>query len=166
MDAEPNRPSRTSILFVCLGNICRSPLAEGIFRDRVAKRGLTDRFEIDSAGTGGWHVGEPADARAAMVAESHGVTLESRARQVTEDDLARYDYVIAMDRDNLAELERMAAGVEDAAELHLLREFDPAGTGEEVPDPYYGGASGFEAVYDMVNRSCEAFLEHVLARNA
>lgn len=164
MDAEPNRPSRTSILFVCLGNICRSPLAEGVFRDRVAKRGLTDRFEIDSAGTGGWHVGEPADARAAMVAESHGVTLESRARQVSEDDLARYDYVIAMDRDNLAELERMAAGMEDGAEIHLLREFDPSGGGDEVPDPYYGGASGFEAVYDMVSRSCDGLLEHVLAR--
>ena len=162
MDTDPNRSARIAILFVCLGNICRSPLAEGIFKDLVAKRGLQDRFDIDSAGTGGWHVGEPADARAAMVAESHGVKLESRARQVTAEDLERFDYVIAMDRDNLAELERMATGIDAAAEIRLLRAFDPAGEGE-VPDPYYGGASGFETVYEIVSRSCEALLDRVLA---
>lgn len=164
MDAEPQHDDRISILFVCLGNICRSPLAEGVFSELVAERGLQDRFEIDSAGTGGWHVGEPADARAAMVAESHGVKLESRARQVTAADLGRFDYVIAMDRDNLAELERMTGSGEGTPGLHLLREFDPAGGGDEVPDPYYGGASGFETVYDMVSRSCEALLDHILAR--
>ena len=163
MDTDPDRSDRISVLFVCLGNICRSPLAEGVFKDLVAGRGLADRFEIDSAGTGGWHVGEPPDARATMVAESHGVKLDSRARQAVKDDLLRFHYVIAMDRDNLAELERMSSGTEGAAELHLLRDFDPAGEGE-VPDPYYGGASGFEAVYEMVSRSCEAFLDHVLAK--
>ncbi len=163
MDKSPERSDRISVLFVCLGNICRSPLAEGVFKHLVDGRGLTDRFEIDSAGTGGWHVGEPADARAAMVAESHGVALDSRARQAVEGDLERFDYVIAMDRDNLAELERMASGIEDGAELHLLRDFDPAGGGE-VPDPYYGGASGFETVYEMVTRSCEALLDHVTAK--
>ncbi len=108
-------------------------------------------------------MGEPADARATMVAESHGVKLDSRARQAVEADMERFDYVIAMDRDNLAELERMASGIEGAAELRLLRDFDPAGEGE-VPDPYYGGASGFETVYEMVSRSCEALLDHVLAK--
>ena len=163
MNKDPERSDRISILFVCLGNICRSPLAEGVFKDLVVRRGLSDRFEIDSAGTGGWHVGEPADSRATMVAESHGVKLESRARQVVEEDLERFDYVIAMDRDNLAELERMAGGIEDGAELRLLRDFDPVGGGE-VPDPYYGGASGFETVYEMVARSCAALLDHVLAK--
>ena len=165
MDIESNRDDRISILFVCLGNICRSPLAEGIFKDLVAKRGLEDRFEIDSAGTGSWHVGEPADARATMVAESHGVTLDSRGRQLTPEDLGRFDYVIAMDRDNLAEIERLATGSDGGAELHLLRAFDPIGEGD-VPDPYYGGASGFETVYEMVSRSSIALLDHVLARQS
>ncbi len=165
MDKDHERSDRISILFVCLGNICRSPLAEGVLKELVAERGLQDRFEIDSAGTGGWHVGEPPDARATMVAESHGVALESRARQAVRADLEQFDYVIAMDRDNLAELERIGAGVEDGAELRLLRDFDPAGEGD-VPDPYYGGASGFETVYEMVRRSCEALLDHILAKGS
>jgi protein-tyrosine phosphatase len=164
MHAEPSSTRRTSILFVCLGNICRSPLAEGIFRDLVDKAGLAESFEIESAGTGGWHVGEPPDSRATMVASRYGVTLDSRAQQVTESDLARFDYVIAMDRDNHAVLERMIASSNAQPELHLLREFDPAGDGNEVPDPYYGGASGFETVYEMVHRSCEGLLEHIRSR--
>ncbi|MEX2465989.1 MAG: low molecular weight protein-tyrosine-phosphatase [Gemmatimonadota bacterium] len=164
MHAEPSSTERTSVLFVCLGNICRSPLAEGVFRSLVEEAGLSDRFEIASAGTGGWHVGETPDSRATMVASRYGVTLDSKARQVTEEDLAHFDYVIAMDRDNLAVLERMAADTGAEAELHLLREFDPAASGDEVPDPYYGGASGFETVYEMVHRSCEALLAHILDR--
>lgn len=163
MDADSTREDRISVLFVCLGNICRSPLAEGIFRALVDERGLTDRFEIDSAGTGGWHVGEPADSRATMVAKRYGVTLESRARQVTAQDLTRFDYVIAMDRDNLSVLERMLESSGADTELHLLREFDAEGDGDEVPDPYYGGARGFENVYEMIERSSAALLEHVLA---
>ncbi len=136
MNAEPSGTGRTSVLFVCLGNICRSPLAEGVFRDLVEKEGLSGSFHIESAGTGGWHVGEPPDSRATMVASRYGVALESRAQQVTEEHLARFDYVIAMDRDNLSALERMAETSGAAPELHLLREFDPTGSGEEVPDPY------------------------------
>jgi protein-tyrosine phosphatase len=161
MHAEPSGTGRTSVLFVCLGNICRSPLAEGIFRDLVEKAGLSDSFHIESAGTGGWHVGEPPDSRATMVASRYGVVLDSRAQQVTEEHMARFDYVIAMDRDNLSALERMASTSGAAPELHLLREFDPARSGDEVPDPYYGGASGFETVYEMVYRSCEGLLEHI-----
>jgi protein-tyrosine phosphatase len=161
MHAEPSGTGRTSVLFVCLGNICRSPLAEGVFRDLVEKAGLSESFHIESAGTGSWHVGEPPDSRATMVASRYGVTLASRAQQVTEEQLARFDYVIAMDRDNLSALERMVSTSGTAPELHLLREFDPTRTGEEVPDPYYGGASGFETVYEMVHRSCEGLLEHI-----
>ncbi|MDZ7780971.1 MAG: low molecular weight protein-tyrosine-phosphatase [Gemmatimonadota bacterium] len=164
MDADSTNEDRISVLFVCLGNICRSPLAEGVFRALVDERGLNDQFEIDSAGTGGWHVGEQADSRATMVAKRYGVALESRARQVTEEDLSRFDYVIAMDRDNLDVLEGMLGSSEADTELHLLREFDPRGDGDEVPDPYYGGASGFENVYEMIERSCTALLDHMLAQ--
>jgi low molecular weight protein-tyrosine phosphatase len=157
MDAEPG-PARTRVLFVCLGNICRSPIAEGVFLHLVTTAGLADRFEIDSAGTGDWHVGERPDARAAMVAHEHGIDLPSSARQVTEDDLRRFDYVIAMDRDNLRALRRMAAAASGNAEIGLLRDFDPERDGDDVPDPYYGGAAGFENVFQIVRRSCEALL--------
>ena len=161
-NTAPDSP-RTSVLFVCLGNICRSPLAEGIFLDLVAEAGLSDRFEIDSAGTGSWHVGEPPDARATLVASQHGVELTSRARQLTADDLLHFDWVIAMDRENLRNIERMADAAGSDAEIHLLREFDPEGEGDDVPDPYYGGASGFENVYAMVHRSCQRLLDRLRA---
>lgn len=160
MDPD-RRDTRTSVLFVCLGNICRSPLAEGVFRHLVEEAGLSDRFEIDSAGTGGWHVGERPDARAQMVASQHGVTLECRARQVIGEDLLTFDYVVAMDRENLRTLERMAASVGSEAEVALLRRYDPEADGDEVPDPYYGGASGFETVYEMVHRACQGLLERL-----
>lgn len=163
MDTNNSDSPRTSVLFVCLGNICRSPLAEGIFVHLVSEAGLTDRFDIDSAGTGAWHVGERPDARAALVANQHGVKLDSRARQITESDLDRFDYVIAMDRENLRNIERLADAIGAGAEIRLLREFDTEGEGDEVPDPYYGGASGFETVYDMVHRSCRVLLERLQA---
>ena len=161
METNDSTSQRTSVLFVCLGNICRSPLAEGIFRHLVEEAGLADRFEIDSAGTGAWHVGERPDARAAMVASQHGVALECTARQITEEDFVHFDYVIAMDRENLRNIERMAAANGSDAEVRLLRDFDDEGDGDEVPDPYYGGASGFETVYEMVHRSCAALLERL-----
>jgi len=161
MDTQHSGSPRTSVLFVCLGNICRSPLAEGIFRDLVEEAGLSEGFVVESAGTGAWHVGEPPDARASMVASQHGVELDSRARQITEADLERFDWVIAMDRENLRNIRRLASTVDSPAQVHLLREFDHEGEGDEVPDPYYGGASGFETVYEMVRRSCQALLDRI-----
>lgn len=163
MNTPPSDTTRTSVLFVCLGNICRSPVAEGVFAHLVAEAGLTERFEVASAGTGAWHVGEEPDARAAMVATQHGVTLRSRARQITEADVLHFDYVIAMDRENLRNIQRMVDASGSDAHVHLLREFDPLTEGEagDVPDPYYGGASGFETVYEMVNRSCEVLLDRI-----
>ncbi|MDX1647476.1 MAG: low molecular weight protein-tyrosine-phosphatase [Longimicrobiales bacterium] len=161
---QPENPdsAHTSVLFVCLGNICRSPLAEGIFRHLVTEAGLDGRFLVESAGTGAWHVGERPDARAEMVANQHGIELESRARQIDESDLQRFDYVIAMDRENLRNIQRMADASGSEASIHLLREFDPeGGAGDEIPDPYYGGASGFENVYEMVHRSCRALLDRL-----
>ena len=161
MDSHSSGAPRTSVLFVCLGNICRSPLAEGVFRHLVEEEGLADRFDVDSAGTGAWHVGEPPDGRASMVAQSHGISLDSRARQVEAEDLDRFHHILAMDRSNLQELRRMVdlSGADVA--VHLLREYDPEPDGDEVPDPYYGGADGFEHVYKMVLRSCEALLEDI-----
>lgn len=162
MDSSNNGPAPTSVLFVCLGNICRSPLAEGVFKHLLEEEGLTDRFHVESAGTGGWHVGEAPDGRAAVVAQNHGITLDSRAQQLTPDVLRRFDVLVAMDRENLRNVERMAREAESEAAVHLLREFDPRrAEGDEVPDPYYGGPGGFENVYQMVRRSCEGLLEHL-----
>ena len=162
MDGSTPDTSRTRVLFVCLGNICRSPLAEGVFLHLVREAGLADRFEVDSAGTGDWHVGERPDARAAAAARRHGVELPSRARQVTRDDLDTFDHVLAMDRENLRELERMARpGAR--AEIRLLRSHDPVRDGDDVPDPYYGGPTGFDLVYEMVHRSCAVLLAELTA---
>lgn len=152
----------TSILFVCLGNICRSPLAEGVFRHQVGDAGLDDRFEIDSAGTGGWHVGNPPDPRSSAVALQHGVSLAGQAaRQVTADDFDHFDWIVAMDRSNLRDLEAICGSGDRRARLVLLRDFDPEPEGGEVPDPYYGGPGGFDRVYAMVERSCAALLVQI-----
>ena len=164
MDASSNAPSPTSVLFVCLGNICRSPLAEGVFRHLVEEEGLDDHFEIDSAGTGAWHIGERPDGRATLVAQQHGIELDSRARQVRPEDFERFDYVIAMDRDNLTTLVRMQEAAGTEAHIELLRANDPErDDGDEVPDPYYGGTSGFENVYQMVRRCCKSLLREIRA---
>lgn len=149
---------RVSVLFVCLGNICRSPLAEGVFRHLVDEHGMADRFEIDSAGTGDWHAGEPPDERTVRVASEHGILVEGNARQVQAQDLDHFDIVLAMDRDNLRDLERLGADSNPHARIQLLRDFDADAKGRDVPDPYYEGTSGFEEVYHMVRRACEGLL--------
>jgi protein-tyrosine phosphatase len=152
------------VLFVCLGNICRSPLAESVFRHLVRERGVESEFEIDSAGTSGYHAGDRPDTRSVATARARGVRVEGQSRQIARGDLERFDYVIVMDAENLASVERMRARVGGAARVHLLREWDPDGQGGNVPDPYYGGARGFEEVHDIVERSCQNLLEHLLAR--
>jgi protein-tyrosine phosphatase len=154
--------SRTSILFVCLGNICRSPLAEGVFRDLARQRGVEDRFRIDSAGTSAYHIGSAPDGRSAAEALRRGLELTGSARQVAAEDLREFDWVIAMDAENHAELERLHAAVGGSARLHRLREWDPEPESPDVPDPYYGGDYGFSDVHDIVERSCERLLETLL----
>ena len=152
-----------SVLFVCLGNICRSPLAEGVFRHILDEEGVADGFRVDSAGTGSWHVGESPDHRSVRTAATHGVTLTGHARQVQPEDFRNFDYIVAMDQSNLSDLQTYREGVGGEAALYLLREFDPeGGPGAEVPDPYYGGPNGFEEVYAMVDRSCRALLDHIV----
>jgi protein-tyrosine phosphatase len=154
-----------SVLFVCLGNICRSPLAEGVFRALVAESGLENSFVIDSAGTSGWHDGEPPDARATAVAKRRGVELGGTSRQVEGPDLRRFRHVIAMDTENLRELRKLARRTAPDADIRLLRDFDPRADGDrDVPDPYFGGEAGFENVHDMVERSCRGLLEALRAR--
>ena len=156
MRSEPIR-----VLFVCLGNICRSPLAEGVFRSLVSARGLDAHYQIDSAGTGGWHVGEDPDARSMAVALKNGVRLTGRARQVSAADVDDFDYLIAMDRQNLRDLTALARRREGGAAVHLLREFDPEPGDRQVPDPYYGGDEGFDHVYQMVLRACAGLLDEL-----
>jgi protein-tyrosine phosphatase len=150
------------ILFVCMGNICRSPTAEGVMRRLVEDAGLD--IEIDSAGTGAWHAGEPPDRRATLAARSRGITLEGAARQVTADDFRRFDLLIALDRANLRELLAVAPDEEAAEKVRLLREFDPGAGGDlDVPDPYYGADRGFETVLDMVVAACRGLIDELRA---
>jgi protein-tyrosine phosphatase len=152
------------LLFVCLGNICRSPSAEAVMRGLVADAGLEQAVEIESAGTGDWHVGKPPDERATVAAARRGVELGGAARTVEAADFERFDLLVAMDRDNRAELERRAPSVAARERIVLLREFDPEAVAAdelEVPDPYYGGPDGFEHVLDVVERACRGLLDHV-----
>ncbi|MEJ2539714.1 MAG: low molecular weight phosphotyrosine protein phosphatase [Gemmatimonadota bacterium] len=151
----------SSVLFVCLGNICRSPLAEGIFAHLLREEGIHGGIRVDSAGTGSWHVGEAADPRSREVAQRHGIRLESRARQVEPRDLREFDLVVAMDRSNLEELQAMQEEHGGTARLLLMREFDPEPEDGEVPDPYYGGSGGFDRVYEMLLRASRGLLEEL-----
>jgi protein-tyrosine phosphatase len=155
-----------NVLFVCLGNICRSPLAEAVFRHLVRERGLEERFGIDSAGTSGWHVGAAPDARSAAAARGRGIELTGSSRKLTAADLERFDYIVAMDAENMdgiMALARKAGGAR--ARVHRLREWDPEPDDLDVPDPYYGGDSGFDRVQDIVERSCAALLDHIVAEH-
>jgi protein-tyrosine phosphatase len=158
------------ILFVCLGNICRSPTAEGAMRAMVREAGLEDAVELDSAGTGGWHVGSPPDERATEAALARGIVLEGAARQVRAEDFEHFDLILAMDGSNLAELRRLAPDEQTRGKVRLLRELDPASVDQDpthpldVPDPYYGGPRGFEDVLDLVQAACAGLLEEVRER--
>jgi protein-tyrosine phosphatase len=159
MDKEP----KASVLFVCMGNICRSPTAEGVFRHYVTEAGLDDLVEIDSAGTHAYHVGEPPDRRAQQAAERRGFKLaDIRARRVAPEDFERFHYIVAMDRDNLVLLHEQA----DAAYRDRIRLFLDFGSGPEteVPDPYYGGATGFERVLDLIEDASRGLLESLKLR--
>ena len=153
-----------SVLFVCLGNICRSPLGEGVLAHRLEQEGLADRVRVDSAGTGAWHQGEAPDPRSAEVAKRNGIELRGRARRVRAEDFHDFDYIFAMDRSNLRDLRYLESESDGGAALALFREFDPHRDGDlDVPDPYYGGPDGFDLMFEMVDRTCAAFVEHLLS---
>jgi protein-tyrosine phosphatase len=153
------------ISFVCLGNICRSPLAQGVFQDLVNQKKLEQKIIVTSAGTGGWHIGDLPDERMRRTAQSKGIQLESRARQFQSADFNRFNLILAMDHSNLARLEEIAPSNLSPEKLMLFRSFDPECNGnQDVPDPYYGGAKGFEEVYSMVKRTCPPLLDYIKSR--
>ncbi|MBS62753.1 low molecular weight protein-tyrosine-phosphatase [Salinisphaera sp.] len=154
------------VMFVCLGNICRSPTAHGVFRHMVAEAGLDDRIEIASSGTGDWHIGKPPDQRAASAALKRQIDIDDlRAQQVTADDLRAFDYVLAMDADNLASLQTLYQATADArAEPSLFMRYSTAYRDQSVPDPYFGGEQGFERVLDMIEDASSGLLADIRQR--
>lgn len=152
------------LCFVCLGNICRSPTAEGIFIHKVRERGLSSYFYIDSAGTAAYHTGEPANSKSQAVANERGVHLPSIARRFERFDLEEFDLILAMDSENYSNLKALDSRSLFASKIRLMREFDPQVSdtqNHDVPDPYYGGLKGFHDVYDLLERSCEALLDEL-----
>ncbi len=152
------------ILFVCLGNICRSPAAEAVFSHLVKSKGLEEDFEIDSAGTGGWHVGQPADKRMRNSAMKRGIPITSLARKISSYDLDSFDLILTMDDDNLAAVSNLAkqTGTNLDGKIKPLLRYATQTNLKEVPDPYYGGEGGFEMVLDLLNDACTGLLEELL----
>lgn len=145
------------ILFVCLGNICRSPLAAAIFNHKVIELKLDHVLISDSCGTGNYHIGGAADDRSIAVARKNGVVIQHVVRQLTADDLEEFDHIIAMDRNNVANITRLPSAKENYKKVKLMREYDPQGPGD-VPDPYYGTEKDFREVYDILDRSMDVLI--------
>ena len=164
--AAPSNAALASVLFVCMGNICRSPTAEAVFREQAKRAGLLGQLLIESAGIGDWHAGQPPDKRAITHARRRGYDLDAlRARQVRREDFARFDYILAMDLRNLRDLKALAPP-DHKGHLGLLLDFAPRLGLREVPDPYFGGADGFETVLELTERACEALLAHLREQHA
>jgi protein-tyrosine phosphatase len=160
--STPSPKPESRILFVCSGNICRSPLAEAIFRSLADEAGLTKQFVIDSAGTHGFHQGEKADPRTRRVGRNHGLDVDSIARKVEDEDFDKFDLIVAMDRGHRSEL-KARAGSGRTASIRLMREFDPAARDQDVADPYYGGEEGFENMYAVLMPACRGLLDSLRA---
>ncbi len=158
-----NTDKKLSILFVCLGNICRSPLAEAILHHRLDEKGLTDEIWVDSAGTGDWHVGSVADPRSISIAEDNNILLRGKARCVNYKDFHSFDYILAMDRQNLADLKHLQEQHGGKAKVRLFREFDTsAELPMDVPDPYYGGTEGFQDIFIIMDRTCQTIVNRLI----
>ena len=155
---------KKQILFVCLGNICRSPAAEGVFLNLLKQKGLEDQFLVDSAGTGGWHVGHKADERMRNAALKRGINFESLARQITLNDLESFDLILTMDSDNLSAINSLAkdANLNVYQKIRPILSYGKTTKLMEVPDPYYGGINGFEKVLDLLEESCNGLLEYLI----
>lgn len=162
-DETSSRMAKVKIMFVCLGNICRSPLAEAVFREHVRRAGLEGVFDIQSSGTGHWHVGNQADHRMRQTAARHGVPLDShRAQQFADMHLEDFDHIIVMDKSNLHDVLYLDTKDRFGNKVRLFREFDPEPGDYQVPDPYYGGPEGFEDVFSIVDRTAAVLLERLI----
>ena len=152
---------KISVLFVCLGNICRSPAAEAIFINLLEKKGLTDHFIVDSAGTGSWHIGKKADSRMRIAAERRDINILSRARQITSTDLEEFNYILAMDNSNFRNIQDLKnkKSTTDLASIKKIQNFRSVFNEQEVPDPYFGGDEGFDYILDILEDSVSGFLE-------
>lgn len=149
------------VLFVCLGNICRSPLAEAIFMDKVTRKNLLHHFEIDSCGTSNYHIGDQPDSRTIASAHKNGIKISHSCRQLTSDDLEYFDYIMAMDQSNHQNILRLSNNGIHAEKVFLMRDFDVQGKGEEVPDPYFGDERTFQDVFEILDRSASNFLQYI-----
>lgn len=154
------------VLFVCLGNICRSPLAEGIFKHYVIKEGLESKIACDSAGTSSYHLGENPDSRTIRNARKNGIELDHKARQFKYSDFENFDYILAMDNSNLQNVLKLKPASDDKSKIFLMRDFDDEAEGyKEVPDPYFGGDEGFQEVFEILERSNRNFLNHLIEKH-
>jgi protein-tyrosine phosphatase len=153
----------TKVLFVCLGNICRSPSAENIMNYLIQQRQLQGQIGCDSAGTSSYHIGSPPDGRMTQAARSYGITLKGRARQLQADDFDQFDWILAMDRENYRDILSLAGAAPEHPKVRLMCDFCRHHADTEVPDPYYGGPEGFKYVIELLMDACEGFLDHVLA---
>ncbi len=153
---------RMNVLFVCLGNICRSPLAEGIFLHKIKERGLENHFKADSCGTSNYQIGDPPDPRTIRIAKDNGIELQHSGRQLSPTDLEHYDLIIPMDQSNHASILQLENASLFAGKIYLMRDFDEVGKGEDVPDPYGGKEHDFEEVFEILDRSVEGLISHII----
>ena len=154
------------VLFVCLGNICRSPLAEGIFDKMVKNRQLENLFSCDSAGTAAYHIGKKPDYRSIMVAKENGITLNHKAKQFDRTKFGEFEYIIAMDQSNFENIKAsFDLDSRNTSKLFKMRDFDSEGKGKDIPDPYYGEKDGFQEVYELLENSCENFLKYLCEKH-
>lgn len=152
---------KVKVLFVCLGNICRSPLAEAIFKDKVKRKNLDRFIEADSCGTANYHVGDTPDERTVRNALKNGVTINHYGRQLAVDDLDYFDFILAMDNSNHSNIKRLVYADHHHDKIALMRTYDPLGKGKDVPDPYYGTEHDFQEVFEILDRSVEQFILHL-----
>jgi protein-tyrosine phosphatase len=157
---------KIKVLFVCLGNICRSPLAEAVFKHKIKEKGIEGQFEADSCGTANYHIDDTPDPRTMANARKNGVTIEHLGRQLSTRDLEYFDHVFAMDNANLRNIQKLPNAKQHSEKIRLMRDYDPVGTGSEVPDPYYGQETHFQEVFEILDRSTEALIESLTQTNS
>lgn len=150
--------TKIRVLFVCLGNICRSPLAEAIFKHKLKQRGLEHKIEADSCGTANYHIGDNPDPRTTANAKKNGVEIEHCGRQLSVDDLEDFDYILAMDNSNFTNIHRILKDEKHKPKIQMMRDYDPHGKGD-VPDPYHGGEKNFQEVFEILDRTMDGFLD-------